>query len=76
MAQFQVIRAIEHNQKLYLPRGSTAPDRIKSAAHGQDIAVDATGVIELNDREAAALSNGQVLPLKAAESRETGSAKK
>ncbi len=66
MPTYKVLRAIEHNQKLYLPEVPDALPTTRSAGHGGEIPVDASGVIELSEREAAALEMGQIEPLKAA----------
>ena len=62
MPKFKVLRPIEHNQKLYVPEGQPAPEKVKSFGGGQEIGVDAGGFIELSDKEAAALTAGQVEP--------------
>lgn len=81
MAKYEVLRPIEHNGKLYLPkvdaasgkkilRGSGIDDPAKagpttiSAAHGGEVPVEASGVIELAEKEALALELGQISPLK------------
>ncbi|HLW80048.1 MAG TPA: hypothetical protein VKU44_10670 [Terriglobia bacterium] len=66
MPKFKVLRPIEHSQRLYVPAAAVAPEKIKSAAHGGDIEVDATGEIELTDAEAAPLNRGQVERIDAA----------
>ena len=60
MAKYKVLRPIEHNQKLYLPKTQHAPERVKSYGHGQEIAVDGGGFIELGDKEAALLQSGEI----------------
>ena len=63
MAKHKVLRALEHDLKLYVPKGCW-PDRAvkaKSVANGQDIEVDDSGVIELSEKAAAALPAGVVL---------------
>ncbi|HEV2177360.1 MAG TPA: hypothetical protein VGW33_09185 [Terriglobia bacterium] len=60
MPKFKVLRPIEHNQKLYLPEGHVAPEKVKSFGGGQEIAVDAGGLIELSDKEAQPLTAGQI----------------
>ena len=60
MPNYKVRRAIEHNQKLYLPQTTTGPERVKSVCHGQEIPVDSSGTIELNEKEAQNLTNGQI----------------
>jgi len=64
MAQFKVLRPIEHNGKVFLPEASRAPASSKSAGNGQDIPVDAGGVIELSERQAAELKLGQIEAIK------------
>ncbi len=66
MAKFKVLRPIEHSLRLYVPAG-VAAEKAKSAAHGGDIAVDASGTIELSEAEAALLTRGQVEPAPPAE---------
>ncbi len=63
MPKYKVLRPIEHNQKLYLPEMPDALPTVKSAGHGGDIAVDASGIIELSEQESAALVDGQIIPL-------------
>ncbi len=60
MPKYRVLRPIEHNQKLYLPEMADALPTAKSAGHGGDIPADASGVIELSEKEAAALTDGQI----------------
>ncbi|HXJ95021.1 MAG TPA: hypothetical protein VMT20_19445 [Terriglobia bacterium] len=60
MPKYKVRRPIEHNQKLYLPQTSTGPENVKSVSHGQEIPVDTSGTIELNEKEAQSLTDGQV----------------
>lgn len=60
MSKYRVRRPIEHNQKLYLPQTSTGPETVKSVSHGQEIPVDTSGTIELDDKEAQSLTNGQI----------------
>jgi hypothetical protein len=58
MAKYKVLSNIEHNGTLYMPEppeGVTAPEKVKSASHGQDVPVNAGGVIELTEAEAKAL---------------------
>lgn len=59
MPKYKVLRPIEHNQTLYLPKEVPAPSTVKSAGHGQEIQVDASGAIELDGEQAQALVNGQ-----------------
>lgn len=60
MSKYNVRRPIEHNQKLYLPQTTTGPEKVKSVGHGQEIPVDASGTIELSEREAQAFTGGQI----------------
>ncbi len=73
MPKYQVLRPIEHNQVLYLPRVDDAPGStsltapsesrgatVKSVSHGRDIPVNPSGVIELTEQEAAPFDMGQV----------------
>jgi hypothetical protein len=60
MAKFKVLRPIEHNLKLYLPELPDALPTAKSAGHGGDIPLDASGTIELEELAAAALIDGQI----------------
>ncbi len=78
MAKFKVLRPIEHSGKVYLPEAASAPTFSKSAGNGQDIPVDAGGVIELSESQAAELTLGQIEPIKAkvASERDQGTGKK
>jgi hypothetical protein len=58
--KYKVLRPIEHNQKLYLPETKNALEKVKSVGHGQEIPVDASGVIDLNEKEAQSLAGGQI----------------
>jgi hypothetical protein len=60
MAKYNVLRPVEHNEKLYLPKQSQAPGSAKSAGNGHDVAVDSSGTIDLDDSAARALINGQI----------------
>lgn len=62
MAKYQVLRPIEHNEKLYLPEHSHIPAAVKSAGNGQVISCDASGAIELNEAEAKVLLQGRIEP--------------
>jgi hypothetical protein len=66
MPRFQVLRPVEHNQILYLPPGATAGIKARSAGHGRQIPVDASGTIELDDASARAFTGGQIAPFLAA----------
>jgi hypothetical protein len=63
MAKFAVLRPIEHNQVLYAPKGGTGEVKTKSAGHGGEISVDASGTIDLDATAAEAFTGGQVAPL-------------
>lgn len=63
MAKFVVLRPVEHNQVLYVPQGSTEAATARSAGHGGEIPVEASGRIEL-DAAAAELLTGQIAPLR------------
>jgi hypothetical protein len=63
MPTYRVLRPLEHNLKLYLPQVADALPTVKSAGNGSDIPVDAGGVIELSEKEAAALDLGQIEPI-------------
>jgi hypothetical protein len=75
--QFKVLRRIELDGKLYLPVGASAqagvpaPAKARSMSNGAIIPVDASGVIELTDAEAAQMTAGQVQQIRSqrAESR-------
>lgn len=60
MPKYKVLRPIEHNQELYLPEVPDALPTTRSLGHGQEIRVNASGVIELSEIEAAALDLGQI----------------
>ncbi|HUI42087.1 MAG TPA: hypothetical protein VL523_08970 [Terriglobia bacterium] len=59
MPKYKVLRPIEHNQTLYLPKDASAPSKAKSAGHGQEIQVDVSGTIELDSEQAQILVHGQ-----------------
>jgi hypothetical protein len=66
MAKFRVLAPVEHDQTLYMPKDDvTAGGKVKSAGNGQEILVDSSGVIELDEAQAKALGNGQVEPISA-----------
>ena len=79
MPKYQVLRPIEHNGKLFLPKVDAASDErilsgggiddalpsATSAAHGGEVPVEASGVIELAEKEALALDLGQIERIKA-----------
>jgi hypothetical protein len=59
-AQFKVLRPIELNGVLYLPEGTPAPKKPKSAGNGADVKVDVSGIIDLTPEQAAEMTLGQV----------------
>ena len=63
MPKYRVLRPIEHDQKLHVPKTKTGPDKVKSASHGQEIPVDVSGTIELNDGQAQMMCDGQIEPI-------------
>jgi hypothetical protein len=65
MPKYKVLRPIEHNLKLYLPEGTeNPPEKKPSSGHGLDIPVDASGVIDLTEADAAPMTHGQIEPVK------------
>ncbi len=70
MPKYKVLRPIEHNEKFYLPESLLNPARpdvvtkVNSSGSGREIPVDKTGVIELTAAEAAAMTLGQIEPVK------------
>jgi len=60
MPTFKVLRPIEHNHTLYVPSDFGAPEKLPSGAHGGLVPVNASGVIELSECEAAELILGQI----------------
>jgi hypothetical protein len=69
MAKFKVLRPIELGGTLYLPETETAAAKAKSCGNGADIPVDASGVIELTDEQAAEMRDGQIQALPQAKSK-------
>lgn len=63
MPQYQVLRPIEYNGRLYLLAGHASPGRARSAGNGSEITVDTTGVIVLSESEATAFTFQQIRPL-------------
>jgi hypothetical protein len=63
MPKYEVVQPIETNGTLFVPLSHTAPKTAKSFSHGRDIPVDASGLIELTEEEAAAIPHA-VHPLK------------
>jgi hypothetical protein len=60
-AQYQVLRPIELDGKLYLPKSDAeAPTKARSAGNGAIITVDASGVIELTEAQAKEMTDGQI----------------
>ncbi len=54
MPKYQVLRPIEHDQKLYLPADHPEkPETAASVSHGRPVPVDSTGMIEVTEQEAA-----------------------
>lgn len=65
MPKYKVLRPIEHNEKLYVPDSLTdVLVKVNSSGHGREIPVDKIGVIELTPAEAAAMTLGQIEPVK------------
>ncbi len=69
MPKYRVLRPIEHNGKLYLPpRPAGSPPESGGdsgvvaigGGHGKEVPVDAGGVIELTEAEAAPMTEGQI----------------
>lgn len=60
MAKYNVLRPVEYDGKLYLPAGESPPPTARSASNGRDIPVDASGVIDLTQEQAAEMVLGQV----------------
>jgi hypothetical protein len=60
MPKFKVLRPIERDGKLYLPDGNRVPEKAKSACNGQEAAIDASGIIELSNAQAAEMMMGQI----------------
>ncbi|MGH9434848.1 MAG: hypothetical protein ACRD06_02475 [Terriglobia bacterium] len=66
MAQYEVLRPIEYNGTLYLPKsGAEAPQKARSAGNGLEIPVDRSGVITLPESVAATFNFGQAVPIPA-----------
>lgn len=68
MAKYKVIRAVEYNDKLYLPSTFAAektPEAATSAGSGREIPVDTSGFIEISNQVAASFTLGQIELLKA-----------
>lgn len=63
VAKFKVLRPIEYSGKLYLHPTSEAPKFVKSAGNGSDIPVDASGIVDLTEEQAAWFTLGQIAPL-------------
>lgn len=64
MAQFEVLRPIEYNGKLYVPASDGTPAVVRSAGNGSDIPVDRSGVINLPDGAVRQFELGQITPVK------------
>jgi hypothetical protein len=65
MLRYKVLKPVEHNQVLYVPQGATDAVKTKSVGSGAEIAVNASGIIELDPAAAGALSGGQIAPMAA-----------
>lgn len=65
MAQYDVLRPIEYNGKLYVPTSDDAPAVTKSAGNGGNIPVDRSGTIDLPDGAASQFALGQIALVKA-----------
>jgi hypothetical protein len=76
MPKFRVLRPIEYDGKLYMPETESAPDKVKSAGHGQDIPVDSSGEIELTEKQSAELTLGQIEEIKSKADSSKGRSKK
>jgi hypothetical protein len=63
MAKFKVMAPVEHDLTLYLPQGVTPKGTVKSVGNGQEIPVNTSGEIELDEAQARALKRGQVVPV-------------
>ncbi len=63
MAQFKVLRPIEHDRTLYLPAREPSPQPALSGADGKEIPVNSSGLIELTDEQAVAFNAGQIARL-------------
>lgn len=64
MPKYTVFRPIEHNNRLYLPEGTQAPEVTASASHGRSVEIDTSGVVELTEEQATAMDLDQVAPIK------------
>ncbi len=64
MRKYRVLRPIEHNSTRYVGAGSEEGKSATSAGHGGPIPLNASGVIELSESEAAQFTEGQIEPLK------------
>ncbi len=81
MPKYQVLRPIEHNGKLYLPKVDDALPKAMSSSHGGEVPVEASGAVELAEKEALALDLGQIpldggKPLSIPRTRDRGAQKK
>ncbi len=68
MAKFKIVRPVEYNHKLYLPRilgGEEISEVRTSAGSGREIPVDISGIIEITNQEAASFTLGQIELLRA-----------
>ncbi len=60
MPKYKVLSPIEHDRTLYVPEGAWPADAKKEAAsssHGNPVPVNTSGVIQLNDQQAALLKH-------------------
>lgn len=64
MAQYEVLRPIEYNGKLYVPASDNAPAVVRSAGNGGDIPVDRSGVIDLPNSAIRQFELGQIASVK------------
>ncbi|MGH9468819.1 MAG: hypothetical protein ACRD1N_00585 [Terriglobia bacterium] len=62
MAKYNVLRPIEYDGKIYLPAADDAPQTARSASNGREIPVDSSGIIDLPEKQAAEMTQGQVKP--------------
>jgi len=71
MAKFKVLTPVEHNETHYWPETEKAPPTAPSFGSGKAIPVDASGVVELSEAEAAHMVRGGALqPVKQKEKSE------
>ena len=63
MPRFKVVAPLEHDKTLYIPKSDSAPVKVKSVGNGQEIPVDSSGVVDLDETYSKALNRGQVVPI-------------